>query len=527
MKQINSILRTLCLTALLCMTSVNASAYVVYDNKSDLQTIINKISESETDRILVIDQDISTPDVNFFSGLAIIIKPGVTVTVTRGLANYSNLYVFGALDYSNVKVIATNSGTIYKVNGGTIIDGTIEMKGFGTITEVSLKDIVSKKMCVGQKPEPGKPGWKDFWAKGISQDVDFYPMYSYEDEEYKNEIIDLEAWKKGKGSLTLVKVNGQEPTVENDGWKDYYELTEGNGTITYYEDEDLTKPISNLKEWKKTEGKIDKPKLFIIGNTTYPTDEDYCYNGDISFTDKDFYQSGNDFTVTGNLEYNRTFKAIDVWQAWFVPFNVTVGKMNQAGMEVAKIAGVLMDGEVPYIAFAKMTDPYAIVNANTPYVVKATKSSVNIKLTGPDIRIRKSTSAELEAKRLTVQSSFDTFTFGGNYQPTNGYANEWYALNTSGVFQKMGDGADLVPQRFWMKIDTRTDTPYYTEESGASAKAFINMTVLGDDETTGIESLTPTLSESKGTIYNLQGQRVTSIQKGQVYIMNGKKFLAK
>ncbi|MCQ2071493.1 MAG: hypothetical protein MJY96_00005 [Bacteroidaceae bacterium] len=352
-KQINSILRTLCLTTLLCMTSVNASAYVVYDWSDPLAEIIEKIldgiNQGKTDRILVIDQSNPTSVLTVSNGLAIIIKPGATLTVTSSFSNQSNLYVFGVLDYSDAKH-PSNFGTIYKVDGGTI-NGTESMEDNGTITDVSLKDITSKKKFVGQKPEPGKSGWKDYWAIGISQDVDFYPIYTYEDEEYKNEIADLEAWKKGKGSLTLVKVNGQEPTVENYGWKDYYELTEGNGTITYYEDEALTKPISNLEEWKKNEGKIDKPKSFIIGNTTYLIDEDYCYNDDISFTDKDFYQSGNDFTVTGNLEYNRTFKATGVWQAWFVPFDVTVGKMNQAGMEVAKIAGVLMDGEVPYIAF--------------------------------------------------------------------------------------------------------------------------------------------------------------------------------
>ena len=270
------------------------------------------------------------------------------------------------------------------------------------------------------------------------------------------------------------------------------------------------------------------PKTFTVVDKTYYLNigPDYTFYGDITFNDKDSYQSGNDFTVDGKLEYSRTFAATGVWQAWFVPFDVPVGIMNAAGMEVAEIAGVLMDGEVPYIAFAKMTDPYAIVNANTPYVVKATKSSVSMTLTGPDICIRKSTSAELEAQRLTVQSSFDTFTFGGNYQQTNGYANEWYALNTNGIFQKMGKDVYLAPQRFWMTIDTRTDTPYYTGSS-ATAKAFINFTVLGDDSTTGIERLTPTLSESKGTIYNLQGQRVTNIQKGQVYIMNGKKFFAR
>ena len=276
---------------------------------------------------------------------------------------------------------------------------------------------------------------------------------------------------------------------------------------------------------------ISNSDKFTLGERKYLLDDndgEYTIVGDkLTFTDKDSYQSDYDFTVTGNLTYNRTFKATGVWQAWFVPFDVKVSDMNAAGMEVAEIAGVLMDEKEPYIAFAKMTNTDAIVNANTPYVVKTTKSSVSMTLTGPDMCIRKSTSTELEAKRLTVQSSYNTFTFGGNYQQTNGYENEWYALNTSGVFQKMGEGVPLAPQRFWMTIDTRKDTPYYTEESGVSAKAFIGMTVLGDDDTTGIERLTPTLSESKGTIYNLQGQRVTSIQKGQVYIMNGKKYLAR
>ena len=276
---------------------------------------------------------------------------------------------------------------------------------------------------------------------------------------------------------------------------------------------------------------ISNSDKFTLGERKYLLDDndgEYTIVGDkLTFTDKDSYQSDYDFTVTGNLTYNRTFKATGVWQAWFVPFDVKVSDMNAAGMEVAEIAGVLMDEKEPYIAFAKMTNTDAIVNANTPYVVKTTKSSVSMTLTGPDMCIRKSTSTELEAKRLTVQSSYNTFTFGGNYQQTNGYENEWYALNTSDVFQKMGEGVPLAPQRFWMTIDTRKDTPYYTEESGVSAKAFIGMTVLGDDDTTGIERLTPTLSESKGTIYNLQGQRVTSIQKGQVYIMNGKKYLAR
>ena len=336
-------------------------------------------------------------------------------------------------------------------------------------------------------------------------------------------------------SPTVKKIPGRQPTVFQPGWKDYYiqgiETSYGFWQCNndYYADAACTQKITDLETWKKGTGRIDALRV-TFGNKTYAiNDEGSISVSSLTFSDKDSYQSDYDFTVTGNLTYIRSFKATGVWQAWFVPFDVPVSDMNAAGMEVAEIAGVLMDeNKQPYIAFAKMTDPSAIVKANTPYVVKTKKSSVSMTLTGPDMCIRKSTSTELEAKRLTVQSSYNTFTFGGNYQQTNGYANEWYALNTSGVFQKMGDGANLAPQRFWMTIDTRTDTPYYTDESGAATTEFINFTVWGDDEPTGIETIDNgqwTIDNSQ--LYDLQGQKVTSIQKGQVYIMNGKKFFAK
>ena len=55
----------------------------------------------------------------------------------------------------------------------------------------------------------------------------------------------------------------------------------------------------------------------------------------------------------------------------------------------------------------------------------------------------------------------------------------------------------------------------------------MNIMVIGDDETTGITSYEKENENDNGVIYNLNGQRVTSIQKGQVYIMNGKKYLAR
>ncbi len=56
----------------------------------------------------------------------------------------------------------------------------------------------------------------------------------------------------------------------------------------------------------------------------------------------------------------------------------------------------------------------------------------------------------------------------------------------------------------------------YTAPAGVAREFF------GFEETTGIESLTPTLSEGEGACYDLQGRRVAQLTKG-LYIINGKK----
>ncbi|MBQ8655595.1 MAG: leucine-rich repeat protein [Prevotella sp.] len=70
----------------------------------------------------------------------------------------------------------------------------------------------------------------------------------------------------------------------------------------------------------------------------------------------------------------------------------------------------------------------------------------------------------------------------------------------------------------------------------AAGKAYIPATSLDgmsargltleeeDGETTGIESLTPTLSQGEGAVYDLQGRRVENPTKG-IYIVNGKKVV--
>ena len=216
-----------------------------------------------------------------------------------------------------------------------------------------------------------------------------------------------------------------------------------------------------------------------------------------------------------SVTYYRNFANAGKWQAWYVPFDVDVADMAQAGLDVAEIYGILLDNDNnAVIAFLKMNA--GTVKANTPYVVRP-------KWYG-DVTVTTTTTLyQTKPTQFAINSAKDTYTIGGIYEQTTTPGN-WYAVNTSGQFQKMGTGVNLSPMRIWMTIDPRDDNPY-TQPSEANAK--MNIMVIGDDESTGIESLAPTLSESKGTIYNLSGQRVTSIQKGQVYIMNGKKFFAR
>ncbi len=217
-----------------------------------------------------------------------------------------------------------------------------------------------------------------------------------------------------------------------------------------------------------------------------------------------------DVTIT----YTRNFEKAGVWQAWYMPFDVAFDDMKDA-YDVAQIHGVLLDKDNnAVIAFLKLDQ--GTVKANTPYVVRPKKSG--------EVVIKPKTNLQIHPTSFYMMSATHKYTIGGVFEKTTTSGN-WYALNLNGQFQLMDNGVYLRPFRIHMTIDPRKDNPY---AQSASTTAKIDIVVIGDDETTGIkESLTPALSEGKGAIYNLSGQRVNSIQKGQIYIMNGKKFIAK
>ena len=267
----------------------------------------------------------------------------------------------------------------------------------------------------------------------------------------------------------------------------------------------------------------DKPISLTKENDEYFLKADFVLDGGVN------YLADVDFIVNGTFTYHRNVSGVQkgAWQCWYEPFDVQLDDVL-AKMDVAEVAGVLIDnGGNTVVAFRKIDSGW--MKANTPYVFRPKDAIrgtgwLELKTTSPELR-------KSEETTFYNMSTYDKFTFGGNY--TARHNDSWYTLNTSGVFQKMKEGVNLKGQRFWMTIEARDDIPY--EYGGiADAKESIDFTILGDDEPTGIESLTPAFSAStelstgsgKGAIYDLMGRKVTSIRSGQVYIMNGKKYIA-
>ena len=118
MEHFNSIFRTLCLAALLCITSVNASAYKVCDDnfKPINSTYFKEFMGNE--KIVVIDKDNEMKSLTIPEGYAVIILPNVKVTVTGSFSNKGDLYVFGNLflyGKSGILFSASNESNIYLI----------------------------------------------------------------------------------------------------------------------------------------------------------------------------------------------------------------------------------------------------------------------------------------------------------------------------------------------------------------------------------------------------------------------------
>lgn len=223
--------------------------------------------------------------------------------------------------------------------------------------------------------------------------------------------------------------------------------------------------------------------------------------------------------LTDNLTYSRTYKNTN-WQAWYVPFDVTLTSDVLAQFSFAKFAGTYTEDDGTFfISVARMREG-DVVKANTPYLVQA-------KTAGTEAQVLTLTDATLYAaqeKGFSMNSAEKTVTIQGIYntKTATDENHEWYAFG-GGKYIKASVGQTLSPYRFYMTITEREDNPYASTPNPTEVK----IKVLGEDET-GVAPLSVSPEEEKTAVYDLSGRRIEKEKatKG-IYIINGKKIFVR
>jgi len=239
----------------------------------------------------------------------------------------------------------------------------------------------------------------------------------------------------------------------------------------------------------------------------------------ITLDDGQAYSFATDIELE-RITYSRTYKNTN-WQAWYVPFDVTLTSDVLAQFSFAKFAGTYTEDDGTFfISVARMREG-DVVKANTPYLVQA-------KTAGTEAQVLTLTDATLYAaqeKGFSMNSAEKTVTIQGIYntKTATDEDHEWYAFG-GGKYIKASVGQTLSPYRFYMTITEREDNPYASTPNPTEVK----IKVLGEDAD-GID-LTPVLSQGEGetNVYDLSGRRIEKEKatKG-IYIINGKKVFVR
>ena len=202
-----------------------------------------------------------------------------------------------------------------------------------------------------------------------------------------------------------------------------------------------------------------------------------------------------------NVTLNRTFNP-DAWNTLTLPFSISdVTAVFGDDAKVAVYEGSTTDGQYTTLNF-RQTDR---IPANQPVFITGVG-------TGGTYTIRY---AEIEEATPVVDD--DAVQFIGTYSTMTlnpatyfvGADNKLYKTGTNGTVTLKGTRAYFAP-------------------TAAGVKALrLNFGGEGDEgDATAISSITPTLSEGEGAVFDLSGRAISHPAKG-LYIIDGKKVLIK
>ena len=260
----------------------------------------------------------------------------------------------------------------------------------------------------------------------------------------------------------------------------------------------------------------NNPVLLNSENDSYSLDKlELKYGHSYFCTDE---VSVNDFSYT--FRYNP-----NVWNCWFVPFEITTAELGSMKFTAAYIAGVRQyekDAEgnvITQVDVIKIKDGYLF--AGTPYLIRQ-ESSATEPLT---VTLKKTGATLTESSDVHPLSSATTtanYDFIGTYNTiAEEVAKANYILGKEGTF--VHPSSPIYPMNWYMKIKEKGSA--YGQYS-SQAKAFVINVIGEEDQTTGIRTLYPAEKQVK-EVYDLGGYLLNAPKKGHINIINGKKVFVK
>ncbi|MBQ9186888.1 MAG: choice-of-anchor D domain-containing protein [Prevotella sp.] len=197
----------------------------------------------------------------------------------------------------------------------------------------------------------------------------------------------------------------------------------------------------------------------------------------------------------------RQFK--EGWNAIYLPVYVSAEEVTAIFGENAEIAYYAGDetdasGNVT-VKFGKRTE--GSIEAGVPYLLWSEKAVDGLELTG----------REIVADQWPINGT--TFDFVGVYTETTNNAGDY--IVQGGEFRQADASNSVLPFRAYLKL-----------KEGTTPARSLNFVVVEDGgSTTGIDAAEISGLETVEGIYNLNGQKVETLKRGGLYIINGKKVV--
>lgn len=217
----------------------------------------------------------------------------------------------------------------------------------------------------------------------------------------------------------------------------------------------------------------------------------------------------------------------NVWNSWFVPFEITTDELDAEGFTAAYIAGVRQYEKDAEGNITTQVDIIKITNgklrAGTPYLIKqksdATETSP-VTFNKSDATLKTSS----DVNNIHTETATAKYDFIGTYNEiANKDAKADYILGSNGAF--VHPSSPVYPMNWYMKVTPKGDV-FDDLSTSSQSKAFIINVIGEEDEITGIRTLYTAEKQVK-EVYDLSGRRINSPKKGQINIINGKKILVK